>query len=89
MNEDESIIQEHAGEAWDTVSRWFIEVWNMELFSSSGSPVRLSQIIVALTVLIIGIMIGRRLAALLGRRLQKSGRLDRSTAYRIWDWDRM
>lgn len=81
MNEDESIIEEHAGELWDTVTRWFTEVWTMELFSSSGSPVRLSQIIVALTVLIIGIMIGRRLAAVLGRRLQKSGRLDRSTAY--------
>lgn len=66
---------------WSTVAHWFAEVWNMELFSSSGSPVRLSQLVVALTVLVIGIMIGRRLASLIGRRIERSGRVNRSTAY--------
>jgi small-conductance mechanosensitive channel len=53
----------------------------MELFSSSGSPVRLSQIVVALAVLTIGVIISQRLAGLIGRRIKKSGRINRSTAY--------
>jgi small-conductance mechanosensitive channel len=81
VNETDSAIQEGMKEFLSTVLSWFSQVWNMELFSSSGSPVRLSQIVIALAVLIAGIMIGRRIAALVGRRLQHSGRFNRSTAY--------
>lgn len=81
MNEEQSALQESTGEVVSTVVRWFTDVWNMELFSSSGSPVQLSQIVVALIVLVVGIMIGRRLAGAIGKRLQKSGRFNRSTAY--------
>lgn len=81
MNEEQSAVQESTREIVSTVVRWFTEMWNMELFSSSGSPVRLSQIVVALLVLVVGIMIGRHLAGAIGKRLQQSGRFNRSTAY--------
>lgn len=81
MDEAQSALQESTEELVTTVIRWFTEVWNMELFSSSGSPVRLSQIVVALAVLVVGILIGKRIAGVIGRRLQKSGRFNRSTAY--------
>jgi len=81
VNETESAIKEGTEHVVATVVNWFSQVWNMELFSSSGSPVRLSQIVVALSFLVVGIVIGRRLAALIGRRLLASGRFNRSTAY--------
>lgn len=81
MDETASSLQESTQEVLSTVVSWFMDVWNLELFSSSGSPVRLSQIIVALAVLIVGIMVGRRLARAIGKRLEKTGRFNRSTAY--------
>jgi len=81
MNENPSTVHESAQQIVSAVINWFSQVWNMELFSSSGSPVRLSQVVVALGVLVVGILIGRRLAAAIGRRLQRSGRFNRSTAY--------
>lgn len=81
MEDEQSAIQEGAHEIVSTVVRWFTDAWNMELFSSSGSPVRLSQIAVALAVLVVGILIGRRIASVLGGRLEKSGRFNRGTAY--------
>jgi small-conductance mechanosensitive channel len=81
MNEDPLTLQEGVEGLAAAVTRWFSEVWNMELFSSSGSPVRLSQIVVAFAVLVIGILVGRRIASVIGSRLQKSGRFNRSTAY--------
>jgi small-conductance mechanosensitive channel len=84
MNETNAFsetLEEGTGQIVSTVLNWFRQVWNMELFSSSGSPVTLSQIVVAFAVLVVGILIGRRIAALLGARLQKTGRFNRSTAY--------
>ncbi len=81
MNEPQSALQETASSIVSTVSNWFRQVWNMELFSSSGNPVQLSQIVVAFAVLVVGILIGRHLAGALGRRLEKSGRFNRGTAY--------
>jgi small-conductance mechanosensitive channel len=81
MKEDLSVLMQRAEEILSAVGNWFSQVWNMELFSSSGSPVRLSQIVVALAVLVVGIIIGRRLAGVIGSRLRKSGRLNRRTAY--------
>jgi len=81
VDETQNMFQESTQQIIDTVINWFNQVWNMELFSSSGNPVRLSQIVVAFAVLVVGILIGRRLAAAIGRRLQKSARLNRSTAY--------
>jgi len=82
MNEPQSsVLKESTEQIVSTVASWFRQVWHMELFSSSGNPVQLSQIVVALAVLVVGILIGRRLANMLGRRLEKSGRFNRSTAY--------
>ena len=81
MNETEAAIQEGTKAFLSTVIDWFVQVWNMELFSSSGSPVRLSQIVVALAFLVVGIVVGRRFAVMIGRRLERSGRFNRSTAY--------
>ncbi|MCU0789002.1 MAG: hypothetical protein MUC91_12610, partial [Verrucomicrobia bacterium] len=54
MNEPQSALQETASSIVSTVSSWFRQVWNMELFSSSGNPVQLSQIVVAFAVLVVG-----------------------------------
>lgn len=81
MEENQSQLQESIREILSAVVRWFTDVWNMQLFSSSGSPVTLSQIVVALTVMVAGILIGRRIASAIGGRLQRSGRFNRSTAY--------
>jgi small-conductance mechanosensitive channel len=81
MNETQTAVEETTAQIVSTVVSWFRQVWNMELFSSSGNPVQLSQIVVALAVLVVGILIGRRLASALGKRLEKSGRFNRSTAY--------
>ena len=58
MNETSADWLESVQRFLYVVADWFRQVWEMELFSSSGSPVRLSQIVVALAVLVAGIMIG-------------------------------
>lgn len=81
MLQAQTDLQTGAETILQTIADWFIQVWRMELFKSSGSPVTLSQIVVAVAVLVVGVLIGRRVASLIGKQLQKTGRLNRSTAY--------
>lgn len=58
-------------------------VWSMTLYSAAGSEVRLNQIVIALAIIIIGIIVSKRLARLLGTRLQHVQRLQADHAYII------
>ena len=66
-------------EAW-SVSRILLTIWNAELFSASGSPIRLNQIVLALLIILIGLWVSKRLAKLVRYRLARIRRIDTHAA---------
>lgn len=63
------------------VLNWFDQIWHLKLFKSGENHVELSQIIIALTVLVLGVIVARRIASAVGRRILATGRFNRSTAF--------
>lgn len=63
-----------------TIGSWAVYIWQFTLFRSGNQPVRVSQIVVALLILLIGILIARRIARLVDGRLSKVHRLDEHAA---------
>ncbi len=57
------------------------EIWSVELFSSGDTVVELNQLVVALLVAVIGLVAGKYLARLVGRRLARVTGVGRQTAH--------
>jgi len=70
-------------EELSSLTKTFNELWHLQLYSSGGQVVHLNQLIIALTLIIIGGGISKRASILLGRRLLNINRLTRNTAYLI------
>lgn len=51
------------------------QVWNLKLYTAGDTPVMLNQLIIAGLIILIGVMLARRLAALIGRRLNSLGHM--------------
>jgi small-conductance mechanosensitive channel len=47
------------------------QIWNLQLYTAGDTPVMLSQLIIAGLIILIGILLARRLAAVIGRRLNQ------------------
>ena len=65
------------------ISNVLKDIWHLQLYSSDGQVVYLNQLVIALMVIIFGVAISKRVALLMGKRLQKVSRLNRNTAYFI------
>jgi len=55
-------------------------IWNAELFSASGSPIKLNQIVLALLIILIGVWISKRIAKMVRYRLARIQRIDSHAA---------
>ena len=65
----------------DSDSHWSFRhmlwtVWNAELFSASGSPIQLNQIVIALLIILIGLWVSKRLARLVRFRVARIQRIN-------------
>jgi len=63
------------------MKEWFVDFWNLELYSSADQSIYLNQIIIALVIIVVGVLLSKFVSVLAGKRLAK--RLNRSTAYFI------
>ncbi len=61
---------------WNDVHQFLTNIWETELFSSGGNPVQLSQLVIALLVLLLGILFAKRVVQLVGKRLAKINRIN-------------
>lgn len=67
-----------------TLSEWFREIWNLQLYQSSeGHVVLLNQLIIALGVVVLGVILSKLLTRLLGSRLRKITPLSPNGVYLI------
>ncbi|MCF8069777.1 MAG: mechanosensitive ion channel [Desulfobacterales bacterium] len=70
----------------DTVNTIFSklnQIWRITLFTSGGNEIQLNQIVLAMLIILIGILIGKRITVLVSRRLEKIEKFDQNTAYFI------
>lgn len=67
----------------ENFQHWFSEIWNLELYSNGEQTVYLSQLLIALGFVCVGILVSRRIASQIGYRLEKTGKIQRQTAYFI------
>lgn len=56
------------------------DIWNAELFHVGGAGIRLSQIVIALLVILIGLWVARQVALRVNGRLRKVKRIDANLA---------
>ncbi len=59
------------------------QLWRLEVYNSGGTAVHLSQLVIALAVIVLGATIARRLSSLLELALRRSGKLPANTVYFI------
>lgn len=58
----------------------FDAFWSAELFRSGDSPVKVSQIVIALIIAVIGVLISRALAGFIRKRIESNSRVNAQTA---------
>jgi small-conductance mechanosensitive channel len=63
-----------------TVTNVLLTIWNAELFSASGSPIKLNQIVLALLIILIGVWVSKRISRLVQARLSRIQRIDSHAA---------
>ncbi len=77
-------VTEESGVAADdgrwSITRALLTIWNVELFSASGSPIKLNQLIIALLIILVGLWVSKRMARLVRYRLAKIQRIDSHAA---------
>lgn len=63
-----------------TVTSVLLTIWNAELFSASGSPIKLNQLVLALFIILIGVWVSKRISRLVKVRLSRIQRIDSHAA---------
>lgn len=63
-----------------TVTSILLTIWNAELFSASGNPIKLNQLVLALLIILIGVWISKRISRLVKVRLARIQRIDSHAA---------
>ena len=69
-------VVHQASQVWETAKR----IWRTTLFSSGDSDIKLSQIIIALLIVVFGLWLVKRLTRFIGRRLSKTGKVNEAVA---------
>lgn len=57
------------------------KIWNMVLYSSDGNVVRLNQVIIAISIIIIGVFVSKILASQITMKVQRWGKLGTNAAH--------
>jgi len=68
-------------ESIENFSSWVIKIWNLKLFTSGANDIHLNQIIIAILTIYFGIYLSKRFTTMVGKRLQKIGKIDHQTAF--------
>lgn len=66
---------------WESIIDKLAYLWKMELFQSNNTTVHFNQIVIALTFVVVGIFVSKRIARVLSKRLQSSKKVTRNLAY--------
>lgn len=74
-------VGEGAEAAMGLVLAWADKIWNLKLFNAAGTDIEVSQIVIALLVLIIGLLFSKRVARMAYRRVARHKRLEGSVAF--------
>jgi len=72
-----------AGDVWGAVQAVggvAVAIWRMELFKAGDEPITISQLVVALLVLVLGVWLAKRVTKLMQRRLLRHRRVDVNAA---------
>ncbi len=72
---------EQIGELWAQFSEWLKYIWHFELYKSGSSSVAFNQVFIAITLVIIGLLISKRLSKSIGNRIRKIGKLNENTTH--------
>ncbi len=64
-----------ANEHW-SITDALLRIWRAELFSASGRPIKLNQLVIALLIILMGLWISKRVSWLVSRRLARIQRID-------------
>ncbi len=63
--------------------QWIKYTWGLELYNIEGVPIRLNQLVVALIVLIFGSFLSKRIAVMIGKRLERMGHIKKGIPFMI------
>jgi small-conductance mechanosensitive channel len=66
-------------EQW-SVTWIFLTIWNAELFSAGGNPIKLNQLVLAMLIILLGVWGSKRIARLVRFRVAKIQRIDSHAA---------
>lgn len=66
---------------WVQFTEWLDRVWHFELYKSGDSSVAFNQVFIAITLVIIGLLISKRLSHAIGERIRKIGKLNENTTH--------
>ncbi len=66
-------------EQW-SITWIFLTIWNAELFSAGGNPIKLNQLVLAMLIILFGVWISKRVARVVRYRVAKIQRIDSHAA---------
>lgn len=72
---------EDISELWGQFLEWLNFIWHFELYKSGSSAVAFNQVFIAITLVIIGLLISKRLSRSIGNRIRKVGKLNENTTH--------
>jgi len=72
---------EETEEIVDTGLQWMRSAWDFVLFKSGDTSVAVKQVVLALLLILLGILLSKRIARIVGRRLEKGGKFNANTVY--------
>lgn len=65
----------------EVVLEQFSAAWHFILFRSADTSIAVSQVIIAILIIMLGVLISKRLANTVGKRLRKGGKFNDNTVY--------
>ena len=67
--------------SWTDISSGLNRIWNVELWKTGDAQIYLSQVIIAITLIIVGVIVIRWIGSSLVKRALKSGHASQNTIY--------
>ncbi|MGK0236771.1 MAG: small-conductance mechanosensitive channel [Candidatus Pelagisphaera sp.] len=70
-------------EIWEKSLNWLNLVWHFELYKSGDNSIAFNQVFIALILFVIGILISKRIASSIGKKVSKIGNLNENTTHAL------
>lgn len=65
---------------WQTIQDWFSTIWHYQVITSGDRSIEVSQIVIAMGILLVGLVVAKRVTRGIGQRLTRHKRFDHTAS---------